>query len=41
MASIEGSAYRKSPANTAKHLAFARSGELNFYGMVEAQVATV
>ena len=39
MASIEGSAYPKSLANTAKHLAFARCGELNLYGMVEAKVA--
>jgi hypothetical protein len=41
MASIEDSAYPKSLANTAKHLAFARCGELNLDGMVEAQVATV
>lgn len=41
MAAIEDSAYPKSLANTAKHLAFARCGELNLYGMVEAQVATV
>ena len=41
MSSIEDSAYPKSLANTAKHLAFARCGELNLYGMVEAQVAAV
>ena len=41
MSSIEDSAYPKSLANTAKHLAFARCGELNLYGMVEAQVATI
>lgn len=41
MSSIEDSAYPKSLANTAKHLAFARCGELNLYGMVEAQAATV
>jgi len=41
MSAIEESAYPKSLANTAKHLAFARGGELNLYGMVEAQVATV
>jgi hypothetical protein len=41
MSSIDDSAYPKSLANTAKHLAFARCGELNLYGMVEAQVATV
>ena len=41
MSAIEESAYPKSLANTAKHLAFARCGELNLNGMVEAQVATV
>jgi len=41
MSSIEDSAYPKSLANTAKQLAFARCGELNLYGMVNAQVATV
>ncbi len=41
MSSIEDSEYPKSLANTAKHLAFARCGELNLCGMIEAQVATV
>ena len=41
MSSIEDSAYPKSLANTAKDVAFARCGELNLNGMVEAQVATV
>ena len=41
MSSIEDSTYPKSLANTAKQLAFERCGELNLYGMVEAQVATV
>jgi hypothetical protein len=41
MSSIEDSAYPKSLANTAKHLAFARCGKLNLYHMVDAQVATV
>ena len=41
MSSIEDSAYPKSLANTATHLAFARCGELNLYGMVDAQVVTV
>jgi len=41
MSSIEDSAYPKALAKTAKHLAFARCGELNVHGMVEAQVATV
>jgi hypothetical protein len=39
MASIENAAHPKALANTVKHLAFARCGELNFCGMVEAQVA--
>ena len=41
MATIENSAHPKALANTAKHLAFTRCGELNLYGMVDAQVATV
>ena len=41
MSSIEDSAYPKSLANTAKHLAFTRCGEVNLYGRVDAQVATV
>ena len=41
MATIENSTHPKALANTAKHLAFTRCGELNLYGMVEAQVATV
>ncbi|HEX6716544.1 MAG TPA: hypothetical protein VF088_05505 [Pyrinomonadaceae bacterium] len=28
-------------ANTAKHFAFTRCGELNVYGMVDAQIAVV
>ena len=31
----------KALANTTKHLAFARCGELNLYGMVEEQVARI
>jgi hypothetical protein len=41
MATIENSTHPKVLANTAKHLAFTRCGELNLFGMVEAQVATV
>ena len=41
MATIENSTHPKALANTAKHLAFTRCGELNLFGMVEAQVATV
>jgi hypothetical protein len=39
MATIENSSHPKALANTAKHLAFTRCGELNFYGMVDAQIA--
>jgi hypothetical protein len=41
MATIENSIHPKALANTAKHLTFTRCGELNLYGMVEAQVAAV
>jgi len=39
MATLENAAHPKALANTAKHLAFARCGELNLNGMVDAQVA--
>ena len=39
MATVENSSHPKVIANTAKHLAFTRCGELNLYGMVEAQIA--
>lgn len=39
MSALEDAAHPKALANTAKHLAFTRCGELNFCGMVEAQVA--
>ena len=41
MSAIENSAHPKALANTAKHLAFTYCGELNLYGMVDAQIATV
>jgi hypothetical protein len=41
MATTENSKHPKALANTAKHLAFTRCGELNLYGMVEEQVAAV
>jgi hypothetical protein len=41
MVTLEKSTHPKGLANIAKHLAFTRYGELNLYGMVEAQVATV
>jgi hypothetical protein len=36
MAIVEKSTHPKALANTAKHLAFTRCGELNVYGMVDA-----
>ena len=39
MATLENSSHPKALANTAKHLAFTRCGELNLFGMVEAQIA--
>ena len=39
MATIENAAHPKALANIAKHVAFARCGELNINGMVDAQVA--
>ena len=41
MATLEDSTHPKALANAAKHLAFTRCGELNLYGMVEVQIATV
>jgi len=38
MAKIESARHPKALANTAKHLAFTRCGELNFGGMVDAQI---
>lgn len=41
MGSIENSTHSKVLANTAKHFAFTRCGELNLFGMVDAQIAVV
>ena len=41
MATLENAKQPKVLANTAKHLAFTRCGELNFCGMVEAQIPVV
>jgi hypothetical protein len=41
LATIEDSKQPKAVANIAKHLAFTRCGELNLFGMIEEQVATV
>lgn len=41
MAAIENATHPKALANTAKHLAFTHCGELNLYGMVDAQIALI
>ena len=41
MGILENSTQPKVLANTAKHYAFTRCGELNLFGMVDAQVAVV
>lgn len=39
MATVETGWHPRALANTAKHLAFTRCGELNLFGMVDAQIA--
>lgn len=41
MAALENSAHPKALANTAKHFAFVCCGELNFAGMVDAQLVVI
>ena len=41
MGTLENSLDPKALANTAKHFAFTRCGELNFLGMVDAQIAAL
>lgn len=41
LSTLENSSHPKALANAAKHLAFTRCGELNVYGMVEAQVRAI
>ena len=41
LATLENSTHPKALANTAKHLAFTRCGELNVRGMVDAQIAAL
>ena len=41
MARLESATHPKALANTVKHLAFTRCGELNLHGMVDAQVAAL
>ena len=41
MGTLEHSTHAKVLANTAKHFAFTRCGDLNLYGMVDDQIAVV
>jgi hypothetical protein len=41
MGTLATSANAKALANMAKHFAFTRCGELNLFGMIDAQIATV
>jgi len=41
MAALENATHPRAIANTAKHVAFTRCGELNFCGMVDAQIAVL
>jgi hypothetical protein len=41
MATLENATHQKALTNTAKHLALTRCGELNVYGMVDAQIAAL
>ena len=41
MGTLEHSSHPKVLANAAKHFAFTRCGELNLYGIVDAQIAVV
>ena len=41
MAALEHATHPRALANTVKHLAFTRCGELNFCGMVDAQIGVL
>jgi hypothetical protein len=41
VATLENSSHPKALANTAKHHAFTRCGELNVHGMVDSQIAVL
>jgi len=41
MGTLQNSTDPKVVANTAKHFAFTRCGELNVYGIVDAQIAVI
>ena len=41
LATLENSTHPKALANAAKHLAFTRCGEVNVYGMLDAQITAL
>lgn len=41
MATLENSTHPKALANAVKHLAFTRCSDMNLYGIVDAQAATI
>jgi len=41
LSTLENSTHPKALANSAKHLAFTRCGELNIYGIVDSQIAVL
>jgi len=41
MSTLENASHPEALANLVKHFAFTRCGELNVYGMVDAQVAAI
>ena len=41
MATLESATHPKAIANTVKHLAFTRCGEMNLHGMVDTQIAVL
>jgi len=41
MGTLESSAHPKVIANAAKHYAFTRCGELNLFGIIDAQIAVL
>jgi hypothetical protein len=41
LSTLENSSHPKALANTAKHLAFTRCGELNLHGMVDTEIARI
>jgi hypothetical protein len=41
MQTLENATHPKALANSAKHFVFTRCGELNLYGMVDAQITNI